>query len=239
MRKAFLSLALVAALVAAAGAQSYKVALKDLPTSQYYKDLMAAIAEVSGAKFDVQVVPGPRAVYLISNGQTDMEIPELVPIDQAQLKAQNFDYGSVVFVKSAFVLFTNKAKGLDIASMKAGNSKGYAIESDGALAKQFGFVAQVATNFQASLLKLNEGKIDGFLHSQTTSDPIAKGMTLSNVKRQLYEYYDLSFALPKGQKGNALDVLVADAVKKLKASGKYEQILGKYIAATKYNDWQP
>jgi ABC-type amino acid transport substrate-binding protein len=59
------------------------------------------------------------------------------------------------------------------------------------------------------------------------------------VKRQLYEYYDLSFALPKGQKGNALDKLLEDAIKKLKASGKYEQIMGKFLAAVKYNDWQP
>jgi hypothetical protein len=36
-----------------------------------------------------------------------------------------------------------------------------------------------------------------------------------------------------------LDKLIAEALKKLKASGKYDQIMGKLNAGQVYNDWQP
>jgi ABC-type amino acid transport substrate-binding protein len=211
----------------------------DLPTTQYYKDLFDAIAQQSGLKFDVQVVPPPRAGYLISNKQVDVQAPQLAPKDPDQLKAMGFDYGSIVLAKSAFVLFSNKAKPIDIAELKRGNPKKLVIETDGANVNQFGFVATVSTNITASLQKVNDGKIDGYIHSQTTTNPFAKKLDLKNSKRQLYEYYDLNYALPKGERGGALDKALSDAIKKLKDGGKYDQIMGKFIADAQYTDWQP
>ena len=48
-------------------AQSYKVAIGQLPTIESFKSLVKAIGEAAGATFDVQVVPNARALYLIGN----------------------------------------------------------------------------------------------------------------------------------------------------------------------------
>lgn len=222
-----------------AAQQTYKLALYDLPTTQYYKELFDAIAQTAGVKFDVQVVPPPRADYLISNAQVDVQAPHLKPKDAAQLKALAFDFGSAVISNTTFVLFTNKAKPVDVAELKKGNPRKLVIETDGANINLYGFTATGSTNIEASLKKVNEGKIDGYIHSQTTTDTFAKKMALGSSKRAFYDYYDGCYTVQKGQAGGALDKLLADTVKKLKDSGQYDKIMGKLNASSVYNDWQP
>jgi ABC-type amino acid transport substrate-binding protein len=46
--------------------------------------------------------------------------------------------------------------------------------------------------------------------------------------------------LQKGGRGGALDAWITDGLAKIKASGKYQEIIGPYSAgASKYMEWQP
>lgn len=49
-----------------------------------------------------------------------------------------------------------------------------------------------------------------------------------------------AFILSRGAGGGALDASLADGLAKIKASGKYQEIVGPYSAvASKYVEWQP
>jgi ABC-type amino acid transport substrate-binding protein len=240
MKRMLLAFALAAAVGSGLAAQAtYKVALYDVPTVQFYKDLFAEIEKVEGVKFDAQVLPLARADYLVSTGQVDIQAPHIKPKDPAALAALKFDFGGVTLFSYTFVLFSNKAKTIDIAELKKGNPKKYVIETDTANINLYGFAAAASNSVEASLQKVNEGKIDGYIHSQTTTDPYAKKMSLGNCKRSLFEQYDGTYTLPSGKAGGALDKLIIDAIKKMKASGKFDQIMGKLIAGQAYVDWQP
>jgi ABC-type amino acid transport substrate-binding protein len=240
MKRALIALAAMAVIGSGLAAQAtYKIALYDVPTVQFYKDLFAEIEKIENVKFELQVLPLARADYLVTTGQVDAQAPHLKPKDTAALAAVKFDFGSVSLFNYSFVLFSNKAKQIDIAELKKGNPKKFVIETDTANVSIYGFTASASSSIEASLQKVNDGKIDGYIHSQTTTDPYAKKMSLSSCKRSLFEMYEGTYTLPKGQAGGTLDKLIAGAIKKMKASGRFDQIMGKLIAGQTYVDWQP
>jgi polar amino acid transport system substrate-binding protein len=236
--KKFLLAATAVLMAALAWPQEYHVALKELPTTPYYLDLLNAIAGEMGMRLDIQIVPSARADYLIATSRVDMDIPVL-DVDEYERPARQYDSGSVVLYRSAFVLFSSKGQTIDIANLKAGNSKRYEIESDISVANRLGFSASPSTNVEGSLKKVNDGKIDGYIFSQTSTDPVAGKLSLPKVKRQLYRYFSLYYALKKGERGGVLDGLVAEGIDRLKREGRYEAIIGKLIAEAQYDNWQP
>jgi polar amino acid transport system substrate-binding protein len=223
----------------AAYAQSYKVAVAQIPTTEYYKNLAMAIAESSGLNFDIQAVPLARSVYLIENKQIDLSLPMLAMKDSDKVKALDYDYSTTVLCRSCFVLVTNKAKPVDIDDLKKGNSKRYKIEADVSMANQFEFTALPSTNAEASLRKVSDGTIDGYIHGQAVTDAALKAIKALNLKRQFYENLDLVCLLQKGSRGGPIDTMISDSIKKLKDSGQYEKIMGSLIKALTYDDWQP
>jgi ABC-type amino acid transport substrate-binding protein len=240
MKRTAIVLGMLVLLVACIGAQAtYKLAVYDLPTAPILKELFAEIGKTAGVSFEVQTVPPPRGDYLVSEGQVDVQVPHIKPKDPAALSTLKFDFGQEIITYYSFVLFSNKAKKIDVAELKKGNPGKFVIETDTANVNFYGFTASPSTNVEASLQKVNDGKIDGFIHSQTTTDAFAKKMSLPNCRRSLFEVYDGCYTLPKGKGGGELDKLIAGAIKKLRASGKYDQIMGKLLSASKYNDWQP
>jgi polar amino acid transport system substrate-binding protein len=228
----FFSIALVA------WPQEYRVAVKELPTTRFYMDMLNALAEEMDIKLDIKIYPSARADYLIATNRVDMVVPVLDAEDFAR-PSRRCDYGSAILYESAFILFSAKGKSIDINSLKNGNSRRYSIEADIAIADQLGFSASPSTTIEGSLGKVNEGKIDGYIFSQTSTDPIARKLSLPNVKRQLYANYHLHYALKKGERDGSLDKLIAEGISKMKNNGKYERIMGKLIAAARYSDWQP
>jgi polar amino acid transport system substrate-binding protein len=236
--KSLLVMIILVVMAVIACPQEYTVALKELPTTRFYLALLNALSGEMGIKLDVRIVPSARADYLVATDRVDMDVPVLDVEDFARPSRQ-CDYGSTVFYESAFVLFSVKGKTIDIKNLLDGNSKRYSIEADIAIASQLGFSASPSTTIEGSLKKVNEGKIDGFIFSQTSTDPIARKLSLPNVKRQLYKNFNLYYALKKGERGGTLDKLITGGIDRLKGNGKYEQTMGELIAAAKYNDWQP
>jgi polar amino acid transport system substrate-binding protein len=228
-----------AILCAALSAQSYKVAIVQVSTSESFKALVEAIGAATGAKFEVQVVPSSRVAYLVENKQADFGLPLLGVKDPAKTAALPYDYATASIYKNAFVLYSSKARPVDVAELKKGNAKGYKIESGGSNPNQYDFTASLSSNAEGSLKKIDAGSIDGYIYSQITTDGILKSTGLKSIKRQLYNDYELMFILQKGGRGGALDKLILDGMAKIKASGRFDAILGDIIKAAKYDDWQP
>jgi hypothetical protein len=70
------------------------------------------------------------------------------------------------------------------------------------------------------------------------SDMVLKKLALKNIKRWEYGKYDVKAVLPLGDKGKEIDKILTDLIGKLKASGKYQKIMGP-ILDQKFDPWQP
>ena len=68
--------------------QEYQVALKELPTTQFYLDLLNALASEMSMKLDIKIVPSARADYLVTANRVDMDVPVLDVEDFARSSIQ-------------------------------------------------------------------------------------------------------------------------------------------------------
>jgi polar amino acid transport system substrate-binding protein len=219
-------------------AKEYTVALKQLPTTDTYANILKSIAEVTGNTFNIQVVPPARAEYLIENNQVDIQFPGAALRENKKFKDLKYDFSTETLYKVSFVLYTNKNKPVDIQSVKTTNPKNYNIEIDPSRLFEFDYKINPSNNFDASFAKLSKGDIDGLILAQTTGDVVLKKSGFTNIKRQLFQDYDLCFVVKKGTQGGEIDKMLSDGVKKIKANGKFDEIVGGIAKAAKYNDWQ-
>ena len=220
-------------------AKEYNVAVYDIPTSKYFVELFKGIEETTNNTFNVQLVPPARGSYLIENNQTDVIFPATMSNDTKKASSGKFDYSAAKVYQMVFVLYMNKKKQVDIADLKKGNSKAYKIETTGSLAQMFEFQPLQTTNIEASLKKVEDGAIDGFLYAQDAADPLLKKLGYKNISRKLYSINDIAFGIKKGTSGGELDKTLTAGVTKLKKNGKLDQILDVCIKNSKYDDWQP
>ncbi len=219
--------------------KEYKVAIKQLPTTDLYMKILKAFEEASGNTFNIQIYPPARADYLVSNGEVDIQFPIIVTPDVNKHKDLKYDFSSVILYKLAFVLYTNKKKAIDINSLKKGNPNKYIIEIDPSRAGDYNFSTTASDNFEESFKKLDNGVIDGLIVSQTSGDVLLKSLGLKTIKRQLWHEYDLTFSLIKGGKGGEIDKMLIQSFKKLKANGKFDKVAAPLANSARYNNWQP
>ncbi len=239
-----LSLVIAASLIVLSGlfAQDLKVVVPQVSPAAIdtYTKAIEAIAATAGKTVAVQVLPFARVVYLMETKQADIEVTIVQLPDQKKWARLKYDYSTAELVKIVFVLYTNKAKPISVADLKAGNAKGYKIETDSAHVDHFPFQASPSTSIDASLQKVAAGTIDGFVFSQGTTDGVLKRLGLKNITRQYFDTYNGVFMLQKGGRGGPIDTMISDGLAKIKANGKYQEIVGPYAAvASKYIEWQP
>jgi polar amino acid transport system substrate-binding protein len=220
-------------------AETYKVAILQISATNTMVDLAKALADAQGVTFDIQVVPSARAVYLIENNQVDLVFPRSMITDPEKLKELKYDVAEAVLSRSAYVLYTNKLKSISPADLKKGNPKGYKIETAIANVDSWEFKALPSTNIEGSLKKIDSGAIDGYLYSQLSTDPPLKTLGLKSIKRQLYSYSQLGFNIQKGKAGSSFDKLISEGMKKIRADGTYDKIMGDLVKTGEYIDWQP
>jgi polar amino acid transport system substrate-binding protein len=237
--RAIVAILVLALVGTAVSAQTYKVAISQIASSAIMEQLVKAIADAAGVTFDIQVVPAARAVYLIEQGQVDIQMPKGIITNPAKLKEQAFDFATTPLSRSAYVLYTAKNKNIDPAELKKGNPKGYKIETAMASVDTWEFAAMPSTNIDASLKKIDSGLIDGYLYSQISTDASLKALGLKSIKRQFYSYSLLGFTIKKGGIGGPVDKVITDGMNKIHASGLYDKIMGDLAKQGDYNNWQP
>lgn len=226
---------------ASAYSEPYTVLIGDIPGIESLATLTQTLGEDMGATFEIKKVPIQRMVTMIIGNQADFGAPMLQLKDPNAIKNLPYRYSTGVIQQMCFILYTNKTKPIDVDNLKNGNSKGYKIESDVSNMQMFNFKTLPSTNPAASFKKVNDGLIDGYIYGTEPGDSILRANrdSMKNVKRQLWDKYDIGYALPKGDKANATDKLLTDGLKKLKANGKLEKIMADVIKSGTYDDWQP
>jgi hypothetical protein len=222
-------------------AESYTALIGDIPGIDSLMSMTKTLGEDMNVKLDIKKVPIQRMVNMIVTKQADFGAPMLKLKDPNAIKNLPFDYSTGTVQQMCFILYTNKTKPVDIANLKSGNSKGYKIESDIANMQMFDFKTLPSTNPVASLKKVNDGLIDGYIVGSEPADSILKSTKdkMKNVKRQLWDTYDIGYALQKGARGGALDKVITEGIKKMKANGKLQKILSDVIKSGVYDDWLP
>jgi polar amino acid transport system substrate-binding protein len=222
-------------------AQSYKVLVADIPTTDPMINMIQAMADDMKVKVEINKVPMARMIQMIIQKQADIGTPILLRKDPDQIKKMPYDYSTDAYQKNSFVLYTNKSKPVDIADLKSGNSKGFKIESDLDVtdSSMYGFTTLSSTNIEGSLRKVDLARIDGYIRGGQVADQVLKPLKLTNVKRQLFDYYSIGFILQKGAKGGPVDKFLSDGLKKIKDTGKFDKIMGMNVKMGIYDDWQP
>jgi polar amino acid transport system substrate-binding protein len=218
-------------------AKSFKASLAQMPVYAETKDkgvlvdLVKAIAEVSGASIEMQVVPFNRSIADVSAKAVHFHLP-LIKSTIGDASKLAFDYSTETIFHVNFTLYTNKNKPLDPKKLK-----GFNIETDLAHLQYFDFPINPSTSIEASLKKVEAGRIDGFIFADAASDPIIKAQGLKNLKRELYQVFDVKIVLPKGEGGKEVDTFLFGVIKKLRASGKLQSIMG--AVDKPFESWQP
>lgn len=223
-------------------AQTYRVVIGDIPqATETNTKMMNAIAEAMNAKLDIKVVPMARMINSIMSGEADCGTPTIFSPNKEVVKKLPFDYSETTIIKLYFVLYTNKSKPIDVKELKKGNKKNYRIESELVNMDVITeFKLNPSTNVEGSLKKVDQGLIDGYILAGGSADPILKALKLKNIKRQFYMDVDTGWVLPKGTRGGKLDQLLSEGMKKIKKSGKFNEIYGYQLkTASNYDDWQP
>lgn len=229
-------------LVSGVSAQTLNVVVPQLsPTAtDAYTRIIEAIADVEGRTANVQILPFARAIYMMETRQADIESAFVQNPDQKKWAGLNYDYSSAELLKIVFVLYANKTKTINVEDLKSGNTKNYKLETDSAHIDHFPFPIAFSTSIDASLKKVDTGAIDGFIFSQGSTDAALRRLGLKNVMRQYYDTFRGVFLLQKGARDGPVDAMISDGIAKLKADGKYKEIMGQYSSgASKYIEWQP
>jgi polar amino acid transport system substrate-binding protein len=242
MRRTVLVAVMAATLASIAAAKDYKVVIAQLSpvSTEAYTKIITAIIEATGNTATVQVLPFARAVYMIETKQADIESTIVAIPDKAKWASLKYDYATTEALKIVFVLYANKAKAIDVAELKKGNPKGYKLETDAAHVDHFSFAMAGSTSVDASLKKVDSGAIDGYVFGQPSADAALKRLGYKNVLREYYDTWSGSFLIQKGGRGGETDRMLTDGIAKVKASGKYQEIMRDVMAAgSQYNEWQP
>ncbi len=220
-----------------AGAKEYKASLAQMPVyaesldKGVLVDLVKLLADASGATITPQVVPFARSINDVVTRKVDFHMPLIQPKGQDPAKLE-YDYSTETIFHVNFVLYTNKSKPVDVKGLKDLN-----IETDLAHVNYFDFPIKGSNSIEASLKKIDAGRIDGFIFADFASDPIVKSFDLKTLKRQLYQVFDVKIVLPKGDNGKDVDLFLSDTIKKLRDSGKFATLMNAIDQP--YNDWQP
>jgi ABC-type amino acid transport substrate-binding protein len=217
--------------------EEYTISIARMPvyavseTEGVLVDLVKAMEEVSGNKFDIKLYPFASSVYLVKKGVRDIHIP-LIKNDLVKEEDLPFYYSSETQFHVNFVMYSKKGANIDLNNLSK-----YKIETDRAHIEYFPFKIIPSNSIEKSLEKVHDGKIDAFIFADFATDPFLKEKGYKDIKRELYKSFESKMILAKNAKGRAADLMITDATKKLKASGRYQQIMGKIDLP--YDNWQP
>jgi polar amino acid transport system substrate-binding protein len=224
-----------------AQARDLKVSLPLLPPMVESKDkgilvdlLKAMAEEYKDGKITWDVFPFARSIDNVEKGRADFHMPLITPKNPGKLQ---FQFSTEDIYKVLFILVTNKNN----KDINPKNLSKYKVETDqGNKSVLDAEIPNItgSPSIESSLQKLDIGRIDAWIFSMGATDKVMKKLALKNLKRWEYEKYDVKAVLPLGEKGKEVDKIFSELVKKLKASGKYQKIMGPMLDQ-KFDPWQP
>jgi polar amino acid transport system substrate-binding protein len=224
-----------------AHARDLKVSLPFIPPLVESKDkgVLVDLLKAMGEEYKDGIItwdvfPFARSLENVEKGRADFHMPYIKPANPERIP---FQYSSEVLFKVIIALYTNKNN----KEINPGNVTKYKVETDEGVKYIFDAVIpniMGSSSLESSLQKVNMGRIDAWLMAMPESDMALKKLGLKNIKRWEYKKYDVKALLPLGDKGKETDKILSGLIKKLKANGKYQKIMGP-ILDQKFDNWQP
>ncbi len=218
--------------------EEYKASLALLPVAAESEeigvlvDLVKLWGKVTGKKIKIEVYPFKRSLKNAINNKADFHLP-LIKNPYKNDNEQDFDYSTSVIFNVNFVLYTNKTKHINKTKLSD-----YAVITDPAHTEFFDFpIEENYSGIGSSLNMLNKGIIDGYIFADVEADPVLKKLGLKNIKRELYKIYYVHAVLPKGEKGKGVDIIISEAMNKIRKSGAWAELMNPVYH--EYIDWQP
>jgi polar amino acid transport system substrate-binding protein len=218
-------------------ARTWKASIAQMPVYAESKekgilvDFIKALEKASGEKIEYQVVPFARSISEVQERKVDFHLP-LIQLPGSETGTDKFDYSTETIFHVNFTLYSGK--NLDINPQ---NVQKFQVETDAAHVDYFTFPILQSFSLEGSLKKVEAGRIDAFIFADAASDAIIKQNKFVNIKRQLFNRFDVKIVLPKGERGGPIDNFLSQAISKLKKNGDFEKIMGPIDAP--FAQWQP
>lgn len=188
--------------------------------------------EITDTEIIIERFPFKRSIRQAATGQFDFHYPLILDPERNQqnqnVKDLGFDYSTVPLSKISFILYTRTDNPLDLNKLSE-----YRIATLGGHANLFSFPVEEDYSIEGSLMKLNSGRIDGYIFADTGGDPALVELGLTGIKRQLYKVYDVHAVLPRNEAGRAADKFITEVAARLAT-----QRLPLMWVPQEYVDWQ-
>jgi len=216
-------------------AAEYKASIANMPVyaesteKGVLVDFVKAMSKATGTPISFVVEPFARSMNNVIEAKTaDFHLPLIVP----PAPPPNHDFSTAVIFHVNFTLYTHKD-----SKVTRDNLDQFKLETDNAHIPYIKEKTTGSASIENSLKKVDAGRLDGFIFADFACDPIIKAQNLKNIKRTLYNRFDVRIVLPKGGKGGPVDKFLSEAIEKLKASGEFDKIMGPID--TPFDPWQP
>jgi len=214
--------------------------LADSPDKGAYVDIVKAIDDVYPGKIKIEVVPMIRSINNVVEGTADFHVPSLrnplTDLSKLPYRYLTEKTGSVTDV-----IYSNKdkiiTKKMIDDALATGGKFPYVIEVVGGMEANFPFPALPSRDIEQSLQKVQDKRLDAMIRVQDESDRSLEKLKLNMIHRSFYAGFDDVIIIPKGSKGDELDKILSDCLRKLKASGRMQELYKK--AHLPYKEWQP
>ncbi len=215
--------------------------MADTPDKGLFVDFVKAIDEVyTEGKIKIEIYPFPRSVDNVIKGKADFHIPinvnPLLPASKQPFRYVTERYGKMVNVLYSNVNKPITKKEIDNALAAKGKFP-YVIEAGAGAEDTFGFPIIPSGGLEQSLRKVDSKRIDAFLWAQEEADSLIRDLKLKSIYRARLIDFEDAILIQKGKAGDKVDKILSDAIKKLRASGKLNELYSKMHKP--YDNWQP
>jgi polar amino acid transport system substrate-binding protein len=173
--------------------------------------------------------PYVRSVNNIIIGKADLHMPALYN-EVAKKNVKDYIFSTENLTIAPFVLYAKK----NVAGLNAKTAYKFRMCTDRGHVQYFDFKIEPVDNYESTLEMVNIGRMDGFIFSMVTVDPLLKKSGLKNIKRVLYQNVEVKMIFPNNKRGQEIDKIVSPIIRVLKKKGVCPVLLEPAF----YTDWQ-
>jgi len=215
-----------------------RISVADFPDGVYTPTLVELLklsaTRTGEASVEITTAPFARSLAAVMEGRADLHLPMLRAPHPENLP---FSLATGTLNDTPFVLYANKDKPIDLASLHEPGK--YRIETDTAHVGYFDIPVTGGANAASSLKKVDAGRIDGYIFSANSCDPILVAEGLKNIHRTLYQVFQVTGVLPKGRVGDPADQWLTAAINEGAKDPAWRALRQKLLSGYRGPDWQP
>lgn len=177
--------------------------------------------------------PFKRSLINVVTGKADIHFPLIKPkyIDINKLP---YDFLPIKIGTSRFVLYTRAD---DKRVITRENIENFIIEVERGHSEDFNFKTIEGNNIENILKKILRGRTDGYIGPHDIADEVIKKYKYKNLKKQLFEEFDVCFIIPKGERGEIVKKALFNFITEMKKDPEFIKINSK--VEKPYTNWQP